>query len=192
MTIVKRVLTEKFHMSDVIIEKAHRTGKKSARPRQIIFKLNNYEDKMTIFSKKRGALDDVSYYFTDDVTDMDLNTKRALKPVMDKARSEGKEVKFRNGKLFIGGYIYRGPIPAAPTFAPVAQSTPMMPPGFAGAYAPVPPSTPVAGAWGMTGPYAHVPPPVPPSVPGPSGVAGASAPPHTSPGGSMDSQATDV
>ena len=111
MTIVKRVLTEKFHMSDVIIEKAHRTGKKSARPRKItsIFKLNNYEDKMTIFSKKRVVLDDVSYYFTDDVTDMDLNTKRALKPVMDKARSEGKEVKFRNGKLFIGGYIYRGP-----------------------------------------------------------------------------------
>ena len=72
MTIVKRVLTEKFHMSDVIIEKAHRTGKKSAKPRQIIFKLNNYEDKMTIFSKKRGALIDVSYYFTDDITDMDL------------------------------------------------------------------------------------------------------------------------
>ena len=39
MTIVKRVLDEKFHMSDVIIEKAHRTGKRSARPRQIIFKL---------------------------------------------------------------------------------------------------------------------------------------------------------
>ena len=77
MTIVKRVLTEKIHMSDVIIEIAHPTGKKSARQRQIIFKLNNYEDKMTIFSKKRGALDDVSYYFTDDVTDMDLNTKRA-------------------------------------------------------------------------------------------------------------------
>ena len=104
---------------------------------------------IALFSKKSGALGDVSYYFTDDVTDMDLNTKRALKPVMDKARSERKEVKFRNGKLFIGGYIYRGPIPAAPTFAPVAQSTPMMTPGFAGAYAPVPPSTPVAGhgAW---------------------------------------------
>ena len=52
--------------------------------------------------------------------------------------------------------------------------------------------TPVAGAWGMAGPYAHVPPPVSPSVPGSSGVAGASAPPHTSPGGSMDSQETDV
>ena len=69
---------------------------------------------------------------------------------------------------------------------------PMMPPRIAGAYAPVPPSTPVAGAWGMAGPYAHVPPPMPASVPGPSGVAGASAPPHTSPGGSMDSQETDV
>ena len=44
----------------------------------------------------------------------------------------------------------------------------------------------------MAGPYAHVPPPVPSSVPGPSGVAGASAPPHSSPGGSMDSQETDV
>ena len=30
MNIVKRVLAEKNHMSDVIIEKAHRTGKKSA------------------------------------------------------------------------------------------------------------------------------------------------------------------
>ena len=68
----------------------------------------------------------------------------------------------------------------------------MMTPGFAVAYAPVPPSNPVAGAWDMAGPYAHVPPPVPPSVPGPSGVAGASAPPHASPGGSMDSQETDV
>ena len=137
---------------------------------------------MSIFSKKRGALYDVSHYFR-----LDLNTKRALKPVMDKARTERKEVKFRNGKLFIGGYIYRGPIPAAPTFAPVAQSTPMVTPGSAGAYAPVPPSTPVAGTWGMAGP-----PPVPPSVPGASGVAGASAPPHTSPDGSMDYQETDV
>ena len=107
--------------------------------------MNNYEDKMTIFSKKRAALDDVGYYFIDDVTDRDLKTKRSLKPVIDKARSDGQEVKFRNGKLFIDGYTYRGPIPAATTSPPVAQSTPMMPTSFAGVYAPVPPSTPVAG-----------------------------------------------
>lgn len=101
---------------------------------------------MTIFIKKRGALDDVSYYFTDDVTDMDLKAQRALKPVTDKARSKGKEVKFRNGKQFTDGYIYRSQITAAPTFALVAQSAPMMPLASTGPYALVPSSTPVAGA----------------------------------------------
>ena len=191
-------------MSDVIIEKAHRTGKRSARPRQIIFKLNNYEDKMTIFSKKREALDGAGYYFTDDITDMDLQTKRALKPVMDEARSEKKEVKFRNGKLFINGNIYRGSTPEAAS-VPVSQSTPVTSTGTTGGFAPAPPCTPVAGPWGVAGSYPHVPfsmsgpmnmaeviSPVPPSLPGPSGVAGASAPPNTSANVSMGSQITDV
>ena len=43
---------------------------------------------------------------------------------MDKARSEKKEVKFRNGKLFINGNIYRGPIPETAS-VPISQSTPV-------------------------------------------------------------------
>ena len=40
-----------------------------------------------------------------------MEIKRRLKPVMDKAKSEGKKFKFRAGKLIIDGRLYNGPLP---------------------------------------------------------------------------------
>ena len=52
-----------------------------------------------------------AFFFTDDMTDADVEMKKRLKPVIDQATSEKKKWKFRAGKLFIDGKLYKGPIP---------------------------------------------------------------------------------
>ena len=39
----------------------------------------------------------------------DIEAKKSVKPVMDAAYQEGKKVRFRQGKLFIDGKMYRPP-----------------------------------------------------------------------------------
>lgn len=42
-------------------------------------------------------------WIVDDLTKLDLQLKKAAKPLMDKAYSEGKRVRFQNGKLIVEG-----------------------------------------------------------------------------------------
>ncbi len=123
--IVTDVLKDKFSMTDVEIERAHRVGKPSdgnshgqnaaaaARtvrtpgPRHIIFKLLSYKDKVQILKQKREKLARKKYYITDDETDEDMATKRRLQPVINKAKEDNKKWRFTQGKLFIDGELYR-------------------------------------------------------------------------------------
>ena len=100
--ILQNVLKNKFDMKDVSIETVHRTGKKSEnRPRHIIFKVRDYHDKIQILRKKGDSLKDEDFYIIDDLTEEDMKKKRRLRPVMEQAKRENKQVRFRNGSIFI-------------------------------------------------------------------------------------------
>ena len=69
--------------------------------------MESVSQKLDILYYQRQALFRESHFITDDLTLKDLQTKRRLKPVMDKARQEGKRWKFKNGKLIIEGQVYQ-------------------------------------------------------------------------------------
>ena len=69
----------------------------------------NFEDKISILKGKREALKDKRCYIIEDLTQADIEAKKSVKPVMDAAYQEGKKVRFRQGKLFIDGKMYRPP-----------------------------------------------------------------------------------
>lgn len=95
------------------IEVAHRTGRRStpqnqqSRPRHIIFRVSHIQCKNDILSAQRYALRDKPYFFTDDLTKMDLDRKRELKPEIDRARRNGQRWRFRDGQLFVEGRSVR-------------------------------------------------------------------------------------
>ena len=135
--IVKDILHRKFDMENVSIEAAFRVGpmpsaegdnarvppgavggahreppaggRQRDRPRHIIVKLADFADKLTIFKNKRQALQNENYFFVDDLTDSDLQTKKQLQPVIDQAIKDKKKWTFRNGQLRIEGQLYRRP-----------------------------------------------------------------------------------
>lgn len=105
LEIVSDVLA-KIDMPNAEVMKAHRTGKGIVRngqtlPRQIIFKLLRHSDKQYAMQNQREKLSDVPYYLVDDLTDMDLQTKKSYKEVIDQAKTDHKKWKFRNGKVVI-------------------------------------------------------------------------------------------
>ena len=113
--LVQGVLRDDLKMDSVTIQTAHRTGKaipagRDMPPtRHIIFKLMNFEDKISLLKGKREALKDKKCYITEDLTQADIEAKKSVKPVMDAANQKGKKVRFREGKLFIDGKMYRPP-----------------------------------------------------------------------------------
>ena len=118
--IVKDVLKDDFGLPYIEVDKAHRRGKsvelpdKTKVPRQIIFKVLRHTDKVEIFKRKREALENKDYYITDDLTDQDLEKKTRLQPVIDKALSENRKVKFVDGTLIVDRKAYKGSIPPKP------------------------------------------------------------------------------
>lgn len=116
IAVVKSVLASKMGLGEVPVDTAHRVGPhviKNGRHvnRHIIFRLQNIQDKHEVMKRKRDALKDEAFYIIDDLTEADLDLKKRLKPVTDKARAEGKTWKFRAGKLIIEGQVYKGPVP---------------------------------------------------------------------------------
>ena len=86
------------------IEAAHRTGKRHIgnRPRHMIFRVQNIEDKYRILRYQK-YIQDREFFFVEDLTKMDYETKNLLKPQIDTAKQQGKRWQFRNGTLFIDG-----------------------------------------------------------------------------------------
>lgn len=114
--IVQKILKDKFGMHNVDIEVAHRVGPPKVKngryvKRHIIFRLQHLQDKHTILQNKRQCLAEDTFFFTDDMTDADVEMKKRLKPIIEEATSANKKWKFRAGKLIIEGKLYTGPIP---------------------------------------------------------------------------------
>ena len=80
-------------------------------PRHIVATFRNISDRHEIMRNKSRVLKDTGFFITDDLTEADVKRKRELQPVMEQARREGKNVKFRHGKLYIDGNIFRGNVP---------------------------------------------------------------------------------
>jgi len=147
--LVTRILNLDLNMNPVV-EVAHRTGRLTQRPRHIIFRVGYVNDKIEILSRQFQALRNKPYFLVEDLTKMDYETKKSLKPEMDRARREGKRFRFINGSLQIEGENVRslktypggsstassstyppqprGPPPAYPAYMPQARSY-TMPPG---------------------------------------------------------------
>jgi hypothetical protein len=120
-TIVSGVI-DTIEVENVNVTKAHRIGRRrfiqgKPQPRPIIFKVLRHNKRIELLQKSRDALKSKDYFLADDMTSQDLSTKRALQPVIDKAKRDNKPWKFRNGKLIIDGRVYDGPIPDAPAYA---------------------------------------------------------------------------
>lgn len=111
--LVLGVLKDDLGMENVTLETAHRVGKSRIiggnNTRHLIFKVAKFPDKVAILQKKREALNGKTYYITDDLTDIDMERKRALKPVMEEARKKHQSVKFVKGQLYIDRRRYVPP-----------------------------------------------------------------------------------
>ena len=88
----------------VNVEVAHRTGRPGQqRPRHIIARVSSVQEKLDILRAQKHFLKHKAYFFVEDLTKKDYESKRALKPVIDKARHEGKRWRFTDGKLYVDG-----------------------------------------------------------------------------------------
>jgi archaellum component FlaC len=101
--LVMSILNRELCMNP-IIEVAHRTGRYNhSHPRQIIFRASSIHAKTEILRRQHECLRHLPYFIVEDLTKMDYELKKSLKPEMDRARREGKRVKFVNGSLQIEG-----------------------------------------------------------------------------------------
>ncbi|XP_038064970.1 uncharacterized protein LOC119735346 [Patiria miniata] len=99
LELTKRLLRDKFGLSDIKIERAHRDGPKiPGKPQHLLFKLNCYQDKLEILRRQRQALSDESYFCVEDLTKQDLKEKRRWKDDVRKAYQAGKKYRFYAGK----------------------------------------------------------------------------------------------
>ncbi|KAI8484483.1 hypothetical protein Bbelb_377540 [Branchiostoma belcheri] len=102
LTTVGKILHEKFGLDRVKIERAHPDGPKSksdgdGTPQHILFKLNSYQDKISIMKVARVKLKNEGYYFTDDLTTADLQEKRKWRDQVREAYGKGLKYRFFNG-----------------------------------------------------------------------------------------------
>ena len=87
---VKKLLRDRLKIDDVIIERAHRMGKKNKdKPRTIIFKLLSYKDKERIM-KNRKMLKNTGIFINEDFSDATMKIRKELRIEMKKAREAGK------------------------------------------------------------------------------------------------------
>lgn len=85
------------------VEVAHRTGRKTDRPRHVIFRLSSVQEKIDVLKAQRHSTLRSNIHFIEDLTHKDYETKKAFRPQIMKARSENKRWQFRNGELYIEG-----------------------------------------------------------------------------------------
>lgn len=107
ITEIKKVLASHLKIDETVIENAHRIGQhRNGSTRHIIAKLLYRPQRMDILVKARRALDQTSFFNTEDLTPEDFKKKSLLRPVMNAAYREGKRPRFRNGELYINGVLY--------------------------------------------------------------------------------------
>jgi len=99
---VRKILHEKFGRTDIKIERAHPDGPPNKHggdktPQHILFKVNSYQDKIHLMKASREQLKNENYYFTDDLTAVDLQEKRKWKDKVKQAYDNGKKYRFFNG-----------------------------------------------------------------------------------------------
>ncbi len=125
------LLSHHFKLDDVEIEDAYRFGTKGVTrngkqlPRHIVVTMKRAEDRLSIMRSKGTVLKDEDFFITDDLIDADRRRRDELKPVMEKARKDGKKVVFKHGKLYINNQVYREPNkgPVSPSVSETAAST---------------------------------------------------------------------
>ena len=99
LNLTKELLQDKFGLSGIKIERAHRDGPKiPGKPQHLLFKLNCYQDKLEILRHQRQALSEESYFCVDDLTKQDLKEKRRWKDEVKNAYQQGKKYRFYSGK----------------------------------------------------------------------------------------------
>ena len=117
--LVKDVCLNVLHVdnaNDMLFDRAHRVGQKSATARPIVVKFHYYTDR----EKVRQA----SFTYSDDLKTAQFgvgaqlpkgirDARKPLYPVMKKAKDEGKNVKFVGKKLFINGSEHKPATPMA-------------------------------------------------------------------------------
>ena len=103
-------LNEYMQHPDMHIERAHRVGRRvpDGKPRQMIVKLLRYTDKITIMKEAKKRLQGTPFRIVDDLTKKDLIRKNSLRPVMNEAYTQGKKVRYNDGRLYIDNQLYRG------------------------------------------------------------------------------------
>ena len=102
--------TLKINTDDMIIERAHRVGKKKStaeKPRPIVAKFLNFKDRDMVI-KERRKLKGTKHVIREDFSDRVLEKRKSLLPKMNEARKEGKIAYLSYDKLIIKQSRYHG------------------------------------------------------------------------------------
>lgn len=95
--IAEDIVHGKFEI-DLKVERAHRDGRRTERPRHILIKLQSYRHKVDIMRKARSTLANEAFFFTDDLTKDDLMEKRRWSAEVKKLYAQGVKLRFAAGK----------------------------------------------------------------------------------------------
>lgn len=98
--IVSKLFTEKLGVPGVVVERAHRTGSTNSttKPRTIILKLLNYQDKMKILYNCK-KLKNTGVYVNEDFARETMDKRRELWEEVQRLRQEGKYAVLRFDKI---------------------------------------------------------------------------------------------
>ena len=116
--LVRDVIRDVLHIpnpEDIMFDRAHRVGQRSATVRPIVVKFHYYTDRekiiMTSFSCA-NELKALKLGIGAQLPKTIRDARKSLYPAMKKAKDEGKSVKFVGKKMFVEGHEYVPPAPA--------------------------------------------------------------------------------
>ena len=99
--VVDGLLKNKFDITHSAIENAHRTGSSTEnRPKQIIARFHSRFTRRTVLASARKKLQGTGIRFTDDLTAVDLEEKKRLKPLMADLYHKNMKPRFIQGRLY--------------------------------------------------------------------------------------------
>ena len=99
LAIAEDLFKDKFNMTNVKLERAHRDGPKmDGKPQHLLLKLNCYQDKIKILKQQRQVLCNDSFFCVEDLTKIDLQEKRRWSTQASAAYKEGNKCRFVVGK----------------------------------------------------------------------------------------------
>ena len=99
--VVDGLLKNKFDITHSAIENAHRTGSSTEnRPKQIIARFHSRFTRRTVMASAREKLQGTGIRFTDDLTAVDLEEKKRLKPLMTDLYHKNMKPRFIQGRLY--------------------------------------------------------------------------------------------